>query len=607
MPQLYFKVSETATRIIDPVVDQIKESVLKQYGLTDYFDSSEYIDNDRSAPVDETDGYNNVRFGNNRLDIQVETHFNPASQMWDMTVDHNNGAYGQSRLWANQYESIFNDQEIGASVQELTTPFGLTLNVSMQFITYDAALNALDTLLANNHGEVVSHVHDLCYTYPVPLTLMSALYAVFKNRAEYQDIGFQRYLQTFSSQRFGFDVRKYDLDKPNPETEFLVRKVQMNCLAVLTCDQDKPEVEKMDMAPSAYNVSFTYRIQFGRPQTLQLTVPVCVENKPLPPILFQKPDLSYYKKLVGSMQTQSFNSVIRKLDSGPDMDATLIRLPDYDDWTPTGGLTKAYNYSALFIGVLQITPGTPSSVSLDNLGGITFSPEIKQILALHTADDLFGVEGLYNVTVYSNDIQVDRSLLDFDPSTLTVSVIGNKIKNIYRIVVSEAMDVRTVHPKWYPTLLQYRYYFPMTIERSLAYLVSMGYYAITPEHTLLKLINRVKMRGLLDPIIQAMIDSKRVDSSIYQYTQTTEQFADYLTNTRANVFTTDADSVKDTLTLLDVFSAVCVKSKIITLDALPDKYLRTPKGYPYGAGQGGFYEFNVPIRIWNVTIDRSQD
>ena len=607
MPQLYFKVSETANRIVDPVVDQIKESLLKQYGLEEYFDSSEYIDNDRTAPTDETDGEGNVRFGNNRLDIQVETHYNPASQMWDTTVDHNNGTYGQSRLWANQYESIFNDSEIGTSVQELTTPFGLTLNVTMQFITYDAAMNALDTLLANNHGEVVSHVQDLSYTYPVPLTLMSALYAVFKNRSEYQSIGFQRYLQLFSSQRFGFDVRKYDLDKPDPETEFIVRKVQMNCLAVLTCDQDKPEVEKMDMAPAAYNVAFTYRIQFGRPQTLQLTMPVCVENKPLPPILFQKPDMSFYKKLVGSMQTATFNSVVRRLDSGPDMDATLIRLPDYDDWTPNGGLTKAYHYSALFIGVLQITPGTPSTIDLNDLGGITFSPQIKTILGLHTADDLFGVEGLYNVTIYSNDIQVDRSLLDFDPETLTVSVIGNKIKNIYRIVISEALDVKTVNPKWYPVLIQYRYYYPMTIQRSLAYLTSLGYYAITPDHTLLKLINKVKMRGLLDPIIQSMIASKRVDSKIYQYTQTTEQFADYLTNTRAKVFSTDADTIKESSTLFDVFCAVCIKSNLITETTLPDKYLRTPKGYPYGAGQGGFYEFNVPIRVWNVVIDRREN
>lgn len=602
MPQLYFKVGEVATRIIDPVVEQLKNSVLSQLGLTQYFQLSEFIDNDRSAPTSDTDGMGNVRFGNNRLDVVVDTHYNPASQMWDMSTDFNTGAYGQSLLWANQYESIFGDPDVNVSVQELTTPFGLTLTFRMQFITYDAAQNALDSILASNHGELVNHVHDLSYTYPVPFTLISALYQVYKCRDEYQSLGFQRYLQKFAFGRFGFDVKKYDIGKPDPEIQFVVRKIQLNCLALLTCDQDKPEVVKEDVANTAYSVEFTYRIQFGRPQRLQLTLPVAVENKPLPPVLFTKTPDSFYDQLSGSMQTKAFNLVARELLSGPDMDVTLLRSPPYDDWRPTQGLIRSYKYSALFIGVLGVDVTQPTEISLKQLGTISFSKEVQTIMSLHSADDIFGVEGLYNITIYSNDMPVDRSLLDFDPTTLTVTVNAMRKLNIYRIVVSEALDVKTVNPKWYPTLVQYRYYFPMTITRSLNYLVSLGYYAITPSQTLIQLINKVKNRGLLTPVLTAMIDSNRIDNSIFQYTQTTEQFADYLTNTRAVVLETDDPELKDSLTLFDVFCAVCLKSGLIAEATLPEKYLRTPKGYPYGPGQGGFYDFNLPMRVWNLTV-----
>lgn len=605
MPQLYFKVAETATRVIDPVVEQIKNTLIDQFGIAAYFAGNQFIDNDRFAPTDDTDTQGNMRFGNNRMDVEVETHYNPSSQLWDMTVPHNHGAYGQSTMFANQYESVFNDPAVGVSVQELTVPFGLTLTFKLQLLTYDAAQNILDAILASSHGELVNRVHDLTYSYPVPLTMMAALYCVYKNRSSLQDMGFQAYLKNFSSDRFGLDVLKYDLGKPNPETQMVAHKVQMNCIAQLTCDQDKPEVEKTEMANAWYNLEFTYKIQFGRPQRLQVTLPVAVENQPLPPYMFEKSFKGYYDHLVGSMQTKSFNSVMRHLGASTDMSATLIRMPEYDDWVPRNSIVRKYKYSAIMIAVLQMNPGGPTTVSLNDLGDVALSDEVKTILSQSTADDVFGLEGLFNISVFSNNAPVDRFNMDFDPDTLTVSVNATQKINIYRIVLSEAMDIRTVNPKWYPTVLQYRYYFPMTIMRSLDYLISIGTYAVTPDQGLLSLIRKVKSRGIFDNILEAMVNAGRVDNKIYQYTQTTEQFADYITNTRPHVFETDPPDMVDSLTLFDVFCAICIQIKMLTPENVPQKYLRTPKGYPYGQGQGGFYDFNLPVRMWRVNIERN--
>jgi len=56
-------------------------------------------------------------------------------------------------------------------------------------------------------------------------------------------------------------------------------------------------------------------------------------------------------------------------------------------------------------------------------------------------------------------------------------------------------------------------------------------------------------------------------------------------------------------TLYDLFITACLTAGYITADAIPGRSLRTPTGYPYGPNQGGFYAFNLPLRVFNVTLN----
>ena len=603
MPQRYFTVEEVGTRYIDPISRQIIRSTLSRLGLWEYFGLGIFINNQRTAISRDDDGQGNIRMGNNRCDVEIETHFNPTDQMWDRAMDYNSPSYGTSKRWVGTYESIFNDPEVGVSIQELTKPFGMTMTFRLTFKSFDAAQKARDRIDTLCNGDVVNQSHDIVYSYPIGQDLSGILGNIYRARSSLNTTyGFNQYVNMMAQSQIGYDVNKYDIGQGKQVTEWVVKKQQLDCLALMQCTQSGPIPEMQEDVSDAWSVEFTYQFQAGRPQTLQLTFPVLIEQNPLPREYFIPNKIDWIAGLVGSMQNATFNAVLRRYSDYRNGDVFLIRFPDYDDWTPPAqSILARYKYSPLCMGITQIDPTKPTTVCLNDLGDVSFSNEVKAILAQHSGTDLFGFEGLFNVSVYANNIRVDPSLLSFDPETLTISYTVTRTTCVYRVVISEAMTVRTLHPKWLEVVLQYRYYYPMTIARSLDYLVKMGRYH-TVASGLADIVDKLIRHKGLDSYIQAMIDQGEADGSLYQFTQTANQFADYISNTRAKRSSNETESDQNSKTLYDVFVALLVKNNVIAASQIPEKFIQSRKGYPYGPGSGGFTQFNLPLRIFNTVL-----
>lgn len=172
MAQIAFTVKETGTLYIDPITNQVIESLMRRLGLWDYFGLGVYINNQRTSVSVDGDGQGNIRMGNNRLDVGVTTHFNPSSQMWERTVPYNASGEGISRTWKKNYQSIFEDKAVGVSINELTVPFGWEFSFELTFKSYDSAQMALDRILSISSGDIFNWTHDIVYSYPIELPLM---------------------------------------------------------------------------------------------------------------------------------------------------------------------------------------------------------------------------------------------------------------------------------------------------------------------------------------------------------------------------------------------------------------------------------------------------
>lgn len=606
MGDAFFTVKEVSTRFIDPVVEQLMYSLIERLGLSDFFNNCYYVFNGRSTVSKSDDTQGNMRMGNNRCDVTVETHLNPSVQMWDRLIDYNSPSTGTSKLWVDRYEKLWHDPVVGVMLTEQTVPFGVSMTVELTFKSWDSAQMALDRITTISGGNVENQIHDITYSYPIELSLMGLWGRIYRARKSINtQMTFYQYVQKYMLAQMEVDVNKYDVGAANPNIEYCFKKYQLSCLALMQCDQESPEPTMQDDIADAWKVTFTYKFQSGRPQTLYMMFPPVVEQQLLPNVMFDKPEISWCSKIAGSFQYTTFTRAFQNFSDIRSDTQVIFRFPTYDDWTvPQDCEIRRYGYDQLLIGIVTADDDETASVSFNQLGKVTLHPKVLEILGQHSASDLFDISAIFNVSVFVNNIPLDPSIMTFDPETLTVSWVADRLQGIYRIVLSEASSIRILDPKWQTTIIQNRFFYPMTIFRNMAYLVSMGRYVVTSDDKLINLIKYLNKSDKLWYYIDRMVKGGFCDGQAFHYTQTSTQFADFITNTQAHMDrNTTSDDDYYSKTLFDVLMDMLEADGIIRPGNRPQEYMRTPKGYPYGSGAGGWLSFNTPLRVQHTNLE----
>lgn len=591
MPDIFFPITEPGPNILDPLERQIVEVVLRRLGIREYFGTSIYLNTNRATASLADDGQGNINLQRNRCDATVTEILNPANVTWDRATFDNQTAYGQSPLYRGHYTAIFSDRVAKTQILEHTMPAALDFTFKLRFLSHDAAAAAFSALLGQQHGNVVTMTHDVVYAYPITLRMLMALSAIHVRRTSFTG-DLQAYLAAYSTVAWHQEIRKLDLGLTQAETQLTVERQQLRCQALLEFSQDGPEVDRVGGFANSYGFEFTYKVQFGRPNMLQLVVPCAVENTPLPRELFPNHPLNAVDFLQNRLQQASFQQVLLEITNLPPVG--LIRLPQYDDFTPQGGMLQNAGYQSFISAAFTLDVPGPTVIAFEQLDCYTLHPTVVAIIQLHTAEELVGYQGLYNLTVFADDLPLDGSLVTVDTQALTVSVAATVLARSYRLVLSEAGNLQWVLPKWYPTLLQYRFFFPLLIARNMNVLLKNNAVQIVADPSLVGLVHKLMVQNLLDPILATWITQHETGVDIYSYTQSAWQFAEYIAVTQA---WTSRDK-----SLYDLLVSACLTANYITTETIPTRSLRTPVGYPYGPGQGGFRAFNLPLRIFNVNI-----
>lgn len=593
MPDLFFPITEPAPNILDPLESQIVNTVLRRLGVLDYFGTSIYINTNRSASSLTDDGQGNINLQRNRCDATVVEIFNPANVTWDRATNANQTAYGSSPMYRKNYTPIFSDPVAKVMILEHTMPAALNFTFKLRFLSHDAAAAAFSALLGQQHGTVVTIDHDIVYAYPVTLRMLMALSMIHKNRTSFSG-DFNSYLTEYSTVDWHREIRKLDLGTLSTESQLTVQRQQLRCKALLEFNQDGPEVERSGGLARFYSFEFTYKVQFGRPNLLQLVLPCVVENKALPEALFPYKPLNIVDVLQNAIQQKSFQLVSQELNNTM-LASSITRLPRYDDFNPpTWGMLQTAGYCSFVSAAFTLDIPGPTIIPFETLDVYKLHPIVVDIIKLHTSNELLGYQGLFNLTIFADGVPLDIDLITVDTQTLSVSINATVLTKNYHLVLSEAGNLQWVLPKWYPVLLQYRFFFPMFIERNLNQLLSNNSVQVLADPSLIALIGKLMRRGLLDRFIQTMIDQHEATYHLYSYTYTATQFGNYISLTQA-MHTKDK-------TLYDLFVSACITAGYITSTSLPMRSLYTPAGYPSGPGQGGFNAFSLPLRIFNVTI-----
>lgn len=623
MPTLYYHVEAPGVNILNTVTDQAVGGLLNELGLTPYFKDSVYILNQFTASSQYDDGSGAINLIKNRCDVNVSYVLDKSQVPWPVETPYTTTAYGIRSDKKGTHTPILSDVKSGIFIEHYTVACAANMDFVLTFQTYDDATRAIDTIQTKYKGSLIQSPFDLSFSYPVSMSLFEYLVAVFKAKTDYQSKTLLDYLKDVQRTEISFDIRKSQLTDPNADKELMIRCQQLRCLAQLTMDQKEPETDRIESLPDSYKISFNMVLQFGRPNLIAVNTPISVDNTLLPDALFANVIANYhYNPYVHGLYQDTLCSDFMKRTYGNyNYASQIIRFPIYDDWFSVDRQYAYFEYRPLLIAHFTLD-GPTSTIDLKQLSDIQLHPVVLDILK-RTGNAVFNYGGLFNIGVYAGDLRLGSELVSLSDD-LILTITSSRPDKVYHLMLSETTNLKKTDVAWDPLLIEYRYFFPLTIERNLQSLIDKRYFFIAYDDSLLTLISNLEHKGKLKTLLQTMVSLGECTNAIYSYTQNPSQLAEYLTATQslrtdyAIPTGTDATSVLiqqyySTIasiqgrSLFVAFIEQCLIGGYTTLNMVPSQYLKPNQTtYPYSNVEGGFYGFNTPLRVLNYTIRPEQ-
>lgn len=599
MPIRDFIIPELSTNIAMPVVSQVVDGLLQQIQLQKYFLDNEsiYYHSDYQAASSSVDTSDRANISRSRCDVTYEFVLNPNNVRWPEALTfHHLPAYGMYPKSKHDEIPMFSDGTADVRVVEQVVPCSLKLDFSLKFKERELAERAFVALNNITHQQGVHRVHDLSYSYPLSLDMCTAFYEIYMRRSEYYDFAakqpiksWRQYMSDHTGRDVGYTIHRDDAASDNPERQVVVKRILLGALGLLEIDQAKPEPMSEDRYTDRYEITFTYHIQFGRPDVLRMYLPVVVESRLLPHYLVGYSEATTALGVTGLFQTRGWNSYLKQTGDPPRM---LWRLPYYDDFNLPPCQIINQSMRPFVIAAYLPDVGTFTDIGLLDFD-ITFHPIVVELLKLH-GPDLFGATGLFNVTVTSNDDLIDPSTLTVDPDTLVVRIPFTDRTKRYHLTLSEATDIRYVDPKWWKYLIKYSWFFTLLIVRNFDWLLNAGVLKMVYPSDLLSILKRCIETGVIDTHLATLIAGGHATADVYQYTITPEQLLQYLLQhlspvSRRSLFAE----------MVDIGHAAGCLSSSIDVTALPvnGSYAFHPKVT---------YAYNFPFRVLtgNILVSR---
>lgn len=681
MPTLSYPISEVANQIIDPIIQQLTLGFLKTNGIKPYIDDNYiHINTDRSSSDVTTDKNGRLSSNENRVDVDTDIVLNPSVPLWEMNNAGNNASFGITRQGYNDiiisagsnstnrkgfskgsHVAIYNDRSIGTFIEEFTQLFGVTLTLKITTNGYDLAQRFYSTLSAKYFNDQIYEIFDLFISYPFDTGLQAICALIYRckhNICEDAKIKLSdviQYVKDYSKSDIGYRYQLNDLQGGELRNRQLVlRRGIKDVPCLVTHDSERPEVERIEKAPFLFTTTVTLKMQIEIPTFLLFGLPIVIHNVALPEILFRKKteNMTNFPSIYSKPQLDLFDRVMQKtITKFPGTDQ-LVRYPIYDDWLPPNVLVNNDEYSTLLILTVTLDEGDMTCISFNDMDEYRLSPFMCELLQMHQTEDLLNGDGIFRLLVFANDGILVNDLVTFDQETLSVAFKATNKRPIYRIVLAERINILSMNMKWYPTVLRYRFLFPLTLARSTNYLHDKGFVTYVPDQSIYLDICKIFHSEHLYAVLRTMMKTGKVPHNIYQFTQNANQFACYIMQTKAysrrDAATEDPDtnthlpgrldkdpeqvwymktndgifySTKDYCcccppnpsietmldsveTLYDVFMKACMELKIIhSYRPQSPLSLGNADGIPYYVPEkGGLNGFNSPLRIVNYNV-----
>jgi len=319
-------VTEVVQHVYNVLANEACRHVLQELGILDEMDNHIYINSSLYNPSKSWDQNINPILVENKFTCTYDIRHASIGLAYETTStqQHMDGAY--HRRYKNFKDPILYDALHHIRLTDTVLPFNIPMNCVMTFRDHAMSHEIIDRMhLRFNKGEYMS-VANLSYTYPLPLKILKALWAL-ASTIGIDKCCFPAWMSQFSN---GAITKMVTTGLTTQKSEWVVKRHVFETLIKIDWDPGNEPEGQGENSAMAYAVNFSMTLHASRPSVLYLDYPIIVANTLVPESIVHV-DTSYQNELYKFLAHPDL-AVNPQYQQSKFLLPKPVQNPWYDDW-----------------------------------------------------------------------------------------------------------------------------------------------------------------------------------------------------------------------------------------------------------------------------------
>ena len=331
---------------------------------------------------------------------------------------------------------LYKDADIRSYIRPILTRRKMAFTITYAAKSKSAATAMVNRLRLKGPSDLRVAYHDLEYFYYIPYVVIELLDNIntLKNTYLPTPLDLDTYIDnTFNNSVDFANSHTGDLNK----SQLVIRDKQMSVIG--TMDTDPSDITKeFDEGTNRWEVNIEYSIEYELPTRLEVAYPIAVYNQPIDS-RFMLEDVNLPVK--GAPYTRDTAAMQAFADRTPyaltiPANRSYLAIPKVDTMElkiPQPGYVRLLSIFTI------VSPNDPThAFYLDEIPGISFKPDILELIKLEAGHVGTLYESLFNFTLFNFESRVYDNQVVLTPVT---EVVNNAMVDRIRVDTTLPMDM----------------------------------------------------------------------------------------------------------------------------------------------------------------------
>lgn len=349
------------------------------------------------------------------------------------------GALQETHIYDDEHVPIFLDPALGVGLYPIYTTSDVVIQIRYRANSETEARRWYSGMQTRASAGRDINVHRVMYKFPIPFTFVTMLEEIWKLREAVDGYGedFRDYVVKNSSDRLTLLANRAG------KYQLLGIKERQARVQGLFDFSGLPDVPVRDSSTGSWEIAFTYKFSYQRPDEVRMDYPIAIHNQLVPEKFVEESVIDdgseghegYYSKSYEALSIFEGARISESLRPHP----SFIRIPDFDEFKipnpPNGTAT-------IFTALCFLDDDKKLLLNMNELGDLFIDPDIMEFLVSEVSWMTRPYQSVLQINTYLNNNPVDSSKIEMNSATDVLSKEPLSLRACHRVRFSIVIDYK---------------------------------------------------------------------------------------------------------------------------------------------------------------------